>query len=185
MRRFRESNLSCDHLRECLNELLGVGPGERETPRVFGNFYRRDILYGNAGPTGIRGEPKPHGGGYRRGKEEDLSPSSSLSLFLLLFLSGGGETMARVDLPPSWFIAQSAFTANGFVFAEADACVPTTRIDQHLHLVSLSPLRRLSHLAALLSICDFFLTFYASRDVSAVFRSRNRVSNYNELITQK
>lgn len=26
MRRFRESNLSCDHLRECLNELLGVGP---------------------------------------------------------------------------------------------------------------------------------------------------------------
>lgn len=25
-RRFRESNLSCDHLRECLNELLGVGP---------------------------------------------------------------------------------------------------------------------------------------------------------------
>lgn len=82
VRRFRESNLSCDHLRECLNELLGVGPGERETPRVFGNFYRRDILYGNAGPTGIRGEPKPHGGGYRRGKEEDLSPSSSLSLYL-------------------------------------------------------------------------------------------------------
>lgn len=27
VRRFRESNLSCDHLRECLNELLGVGPG--------------------------------------------------------------------------------------------------------------------------------------------------------------
>lgn len=26
VRRFRESNLSCDHLRECLNELLGVGP---------------------------------------------------------------------------------------------------------------------------------------------------------------
>lgn len=34
-----------------------------------------------------------------------------------LFLSGGGETQVGVDLPPSWFIAQSAFTANGFVFA--------------------------------------------------------------------
>lgn len=67
VRRFRESNLSCDHLRECLNELLGVGRGEREREkersRAFENFYRRDILYGNAGPTGIRGEPKPHGGG--------------------------------------------------------------------------------------------------------------------------
>lgn len=67
VRRFRESNLSCDHLRECLNELLGVGferrKRERERSRAFGNFYRRDILYGNAGPTGIRGEPKPHGGG--------------------------------------------------------------------------------------------------------------------------
>jgi len=47
--------------------------------------------------------------------------------------------MVGVDLPPSWFIAQSAFTANGFVFG-ADACVLTTRIDQHLHrLHSLVP----------------------------------------------
>lgn len=94
-------------------------------PRAFGNFYRRDILYENAGPTGIRGEPKPR----RKGEKGRTS------------FSGGGET-AGVDLPPSWFIAQSAFTANGFVFG-ADACVPTTRIDQHLHrsTVSFPPLR--------------------------------------------
>lgn len=34
-RRFRESNLSCDHLRECLNELLGVGPGDHEPSGTF------------------------------------------------------------------------------------------------------------------------------------------------------
>lgn len=89
-------------------------------PRAFGNFYRRDILYENAGPTGIRGEPKPR----RKGEKGRTS------------FSGGGET-AGVDLPPSWFIAQSAFTANGFVFG-ADACVPTTRIDQHLHRSTVS-----------------------------------------------
>ena len=83
-------------------------------PRAFGNFYRRDILYENAGPTGIRGEPKPR----REGERERERGRTSFS--------GGGET-AGVDLPPSWFIAQSAFTANGFVFG-ADACVPTTRI---------------------------------------------------------
>jgi len=40
-------------------------------PRAFGDFYRRDILYGNAGPTGIRGEPKP-----RDGKERRAGPLS-------------------------------------------------------------------------------------------------------------
>lgn len=87
-------------------------------PRVFGNFYRRDILYGNAGPTGIRGKPKPV-----REREEALSAR------------GDG---AGVDLPPSWFITQSALTANGFVFAGADVCyVLWTRIDHHL-LASMS-----------------------------------------------
>lgn len=41
---------------------------------------------------------------------------------------------AGVDLPPSWFIAQSALTANGFVFAAPmHGYVLWTRIDHHLH----------------------------------------------------
>lgn len=60
-------------------------------PRAFGDFYRRDILYGNAGPTGIRGELKPptrrrrwrrlrrRRGGGEEGERKDL------------FFSGGGE----------------------------------------------------------------------------------------------
>lgn len=38
VRRFRESNLSCDHLRECLNELLGVGPGRERHHESSGTF---------------------------------------------------------------------------------------------------------------------------------------------------
>lgn len=65
----------------------GWAPG----PRAFGDFYRRDILYGNAGPTGIRGELKPptrrrrrrrlrrRRGGGEEGERKDL------------FFSGGGE----------------------------------------------------------------------------------------------
>lgn len=169
MRRFRESNLSCDHLRECLNELLGVGPGERETPRIFGNFYRRDILYGNAGPTGIRGEPKPHGGGYRRGKEEDLSPSSSLSLsFSFSFFRE--EARRR---PESTYLPVGLLLNPRSRLMDSSSPRPMHAYLRHEStstcISSLSPLRRLSHLAALLSICDFFLTFYASRDVSAAF----------------
>lgn len=121
-------------------------------PRAFGNFYRRDILYENAGPTGIRGKPKPR----REGEKGRTS------------FSGGGET-AGVDLPPSWFIAQSAFTANGFVFG-ADACVPTTRIDQHLHrssTISFS-LLRLFHARSFLGslrLCDVRCFYRAARNI--------------------
>jgi hypothetical protein len=46
-RRFRESNLSCDHLRECLNELLGVGP---ETTSLRGLLSARHLVW-ECGPN--------------------------------------------------------------------------------------------------------------------------------------
>lgn len=96
-------------------------------PRVLGDFYRRDILYGNAGPTGInrRTETRASEREEKREREREREtgvtpplPSSSIW--------GMG---AGVDLPPSWFIAQSALTANGFVFAGPDACLRT--LDTH------------------------------------------------------
>lgn len=47
VRRFRESNLSCDHLRECLNELLGVGP---ETTSLRGLLSARHLVW-ECGPN--------------------------------------------------------------------------------------------------------------------------------------
>lgn len=45
-RRFRESNLSCDHLRECLNELPGVGP----TTSLRGLLSARHLVW-ECGPN--------------------------------------------------------------------------------------------------------------------------------------
>lgn len=91
-------------------------------PRAFGDFYRRDILYGNAGPTGINRRTETRASEDEKKRETGVTtpplPSSSIW--------GMG---AGVDLPPSWFIAQSALTANGFVFAGPDACLRT--LDTH------------------------------------------------------
>lgn len=62
--------------------------GWARRPRVFGDFYRRDILYGNAGLTGIRGEPKTTAERRQEGlhsREEVRQPESTyLPVGLLL-----------------------------------------------------------------------------------------------------
>lgn len=115
VRRFRESNLSCDHLRECLNELLGVGLG---TTSLRGLLSARHLVW-ECGPNRNKRRTETTDaaaataaaaaatGRKRRRRRREEGP---------LFLGRRRET-AGVDLPPSWFIAQSAFTANGFVFA--------------------------------------------------------------------
>lgn len=81
MRRFRESNLSCDHLRECLNELLGVGPG---TTSLRGLLSARHLVW-ECGPNRNKRRTETTDAAAaagRRGRRRERKD---------LFFSGGGE----------------------------------------------------------------------------------------------
>lgn len=67
VRRFRESNLSCDHLRECLNELLGVGP---ETTSLRELLSARHLVW-ECGPNRNKRQTETTAG--RRERKEPLS----------------------------------------------------------------------------------------------------------------
>lgn len=57
-------------------------------PRVLGDFYRRDILYGNAGPTGINRRTETRASEEEREKEGQRERETVLLLLSLPPLSG-------------------------------------------------------------------------------------------------
>lgn len=140
--RFRESNLSCDHLRECLNELLGVGPGTTSLRELLSARH----LVRECGPNRNKRRTETTAGrrereGPSRSREEARRPESTY-LPVGLLLNPRSRLMDSSSAPMHAYLRHESTST---------CVVPQPRSSPHprlFHARSVSPISPPAHLCA-------------------------------------